>query len=55
MTTAACPRCGTFAPLITTEWYCPGPGLVKLTRAEPTANSTFLSGGSFTMELTEWQ
>lgn len=42
-------------PLITTEWYCPGPGLVKLTRAEPTANSPFLSGGSFTMELTEWQ
>lgn len=41
-------------PLTTEEWYCPGPGLVRLTRTEP-ANSTFLGGGSLSMELTEWQ
>jgi hypothetical protein len=41
-------------PLTTEEWYCPGPGLVRLTRSEP-ANSAFLGGGSLTMELTEWQ
>lgn len=40
-------------PLTTTEWYCPGTGLVKLVRTEP-ANSTFLTGGTLTMELTEW-
>jgi hypothetical protein len=40
-------------PLKTTEWYCPGPGLVKLTREEPVA-SAFLSGGTLTMELLEW-
>lgn len=40
-------------PLTTTEWYCPGPGLVRLTRDEP-AQSTFLVGGSMTMELTQW-
>ena len=40
--------------LNTTEWYCPGAGLVKLVREEP-ANSTFLAGGTLTMELTEWQ
>ena len=41
-------------PLTTTEWYCPGPGLVKLVREEP-ANSTFLTGGTLTMELISWQ
>ncbi|WP_247661231.1 hypothetical protein [Ideonella alba] len=41
-------------PLTTREWYCPGVGLVKLVREEP-ANSTFLTGGTLTMELTEWQ
>ena len=41
-------------PLTTTEWYCPGVGLVKLERKEP-ANSTFLAGGTLTMDLTEWQ
>ncbi len=40
-------------PLTTLEWYCPGVGLVKLERREP-ANSTFLAGGTLTMELIEW-
>lgn len=40
-------------PLSTLEWYCPGVGLVKLERREP-ANSTFLAGGTLTMELIEW-
>lgn len=39
--------------LTTTEWYCPGVGLVKLVREEP-AESTFLSGGTLTMELVDW-
>jgi hypothetical protein len=41
-------------PLTTREWYCPGVGLVRLVREEP-AQSTFLAGGTLTMELTEWQ
>jgi hypothetical protein len=41
-------------PITTTEWYCKGVGLVRVTREEP-ASSTFLSGGTQTMELTEWQ
>jgi hypothetical protein len=41
-------------PLTTTEWYCHGPGLVKLVREEP-ANSPFLTGGRLTMELIEWK
>lgn len=41
-------------PLTTLEWYCPGVGLVKVERREP-ANSTFLTGGTMTMELMEWQ
>lgn len=41
-------------PLTTTEWYCHGPGLVKLVREEP-ANSSFLVGGTQTLELIEWQ
>ena len=32
----------------------PGVGLVKVERREP-ANSTFLTGGTMTMELMEWQ
>lgn len=40
-------------PLTTTEWYCRGPGLVKLVRSEP-AQSTFLVGGTQTLELIEW-
>lgn len=41
-------------PLTTLEWYCPGVGLARLERHEP-AHSTFLSGGSLTMELMAWQ
>ena len=41
-------------PLKTTEWYCPGPGLVKLVREEMVA-SAFLSGGTLTMELVDWE
>ncbi len=40
-------------PLTTHEWYCPGPGLVKMERLEP-ANSPYLTGGKFTLELLEW-
>lgn len=41
-------------PMTTLEWYCKGAGLVRLTRQEP-ANSTFLTGGSLTLELLSWQ
>lgn len=41
-------------PLTTLEWYCPGVGLVKVERVEP-ANSTFLIGGTMTMELMAWE
>lgn len=41
-------------PLTTTEWYCKGVGLVRVVREEPAA-STFLSGGTLTMELTSWE
>lgn len=41
-------------PLTTTEWYCRGPGLVKVLRQEP-AQSTFLTGGTMTLELVEWK
>lgn len=41
-------------PLATTEWYCKGVGLVRVVREEPAA-STFLSGGTMTMELSSWQ
>ena len=41
-------------PLTNTEWYCRGVGLVKMQRDEP-AQSTFLTGGTMTLELTEWQ
>lgn len=40
-------------PLVTNEWYCPGVGLVKLTREERAA-SGFLTGGLITLELNEW-
>jgi hypothetical protein len=40
-------------PLVTTEWYCKGVGLVKLVREER-AGSTFLGGGTYAMELTTW-
>ena len=41
-------------PLTTTEWYCKGVGLVKVQRSEP-AKSAFLTGGTMTLELIEWQ
>lgn len=41
-------------PLTTTEWYCHGPGLVKIVREEP-AQSAFLTGGTMTLELIEWK
>jgi hypothetical protein len=41
-------------PLLTREWYCPGVGLVKLTRDEH-AQSTFLTGGTLTLELQDWR
>ncbi|MBS0435784.1 MAG: hypothetical protein JSR75_13000 [Proteobacteria bacterium] len=41
-------------PLVTTEWYCAGVGLVKLVREEP-AESSFLTGGKLTMELVDWR
>jgi hypothetical protein len=41
-------------PLVTTEWYCRGPGLVRLVREEA-AQSTFLTGGTMTLELISWQ
>jgi hypothetical protein len=41
-------------PLTSIEWYCAGVGLVRLERREP-AQSAFLSGGTLTMELIEWE
>lgn len=41
-------------PLTTLEWYCPGPGLVRLERLEP-ARSALLTGGKLTLELHGWQ
>ena len=38
-------------PLFTSEWYCPGTGLVKMERQE-TSPSKFMRGGSVTLELT---
>ena len=41
-------------PLNTLEWYCPGVGLVRMERNEP-AGSSFLTGGSRTLELESWK
>lgn len=41
-------------PLVTTEWYCPDVGLVKLERDER-VKTAFLSGGVRTLELVSWQ
>ena len=41
-------------PLITREWYCRGVGLVRLEREEP-STSSFVTGGTLTMELTQWR
>ena len=40
--------------LTTREWYCPGVGLVRLERVEPSP-SRFMVGGTVTMELTAWK
>ena len=40
-------------PLTTREWYCPGVGLVRLERTEPSP-SKLMRGGTLTMELTAW-
>ena len=37
-------------PLFTTEWYCPGVGLVRVERVE-TSPSKFMRGGSQTLDL----
>ena len=41
-------------PLATVEWYCPGVGLVRLQRTEPSP-TRFMVGGTVTMELVSWQ
>jgi hypothetical protein len=41
-------------PLTTREWYCPGVGLVKVERLEPSP-SRFMIGGKVTFELMAWQ
>ena len=41
-------------PLVTLEWYCPGVGLVRLERKEPSPTK-FMVGGTVTMELASWQ
>lgn len=40
-------------PLFSTEWYCPGVGLVRMERVE-TSPSKFMLGGSMLLELTNW-
>lgn len=40
-------------PLDTLEWYCPGAGLVRLERKEPSP-TRFMVGGSVTIELVSW-
>jgi hypothetical protein len=40
-------------PLFSTEWYCPGVGLVRMERVE-TSPSKFMIGGSMSLELTSW-
>ena len=40
-------------PLFSTEWYCPGVGLVRMERVE-TSPSKFMLGGSMSLELTSW-
>ena len=41
-------------PLTSREWYCPGVGLVKLERDEPSP-SRFMLGGKLSMELVRWE
>ena len=41
-------------PLVTTEWYCPGAGLVRTERIEKSP-SKFMLGGSVTLDLVSLQ
>ena len=41
-------------PLFSTEWYCPGVGLVKVERME-TSPSRFMLGGTMTLDLVEFR
>lgn len=41
-------------PLTALEWYCPGVGLARLERHEPGVSS-FIGGGTLTMELLAWR
>ena len=40
-------------PLASVEWYCPGVGLARLERKEPSP-TRFMVGGTVTMELMAW-
>ena len=41
-------------PLSALEWYCPGVGLARRERREPSPTK-FMVGGTLSMELTSWQ
>ncbi len=41
-------------PLFSTEWYCPGKGLVKMERQE-TSPSKFMRGGNVTLDLISYK
>lgn len=41
-------------PITTREWYCPGVGLVRVERDEPSP-SRFILGGTQVLELLEWR
>ena len=41
-------------PMTTREWYCPGVGLARVQREEPTP-SKFLTGGTQVLELMQWR
>ncbi len=41
-------------PVQAREWYCPGVGLARLERKEPSPTK-FMVGGTVTMELVAWQ
>lgn len=41
-------------PLLSTEWYCPKVGLVRMERVEASP-SKFILGGATSLELTRWQ
>ena len=41
-------------PLFSSEWYCPGKGLVKMERQE-TSPSKFMRGGSVTLDLISYK